>query len=63
MEHFFLVQEPSDYDLLTLELRDRLSWFQKKSPTFKRTPVIYINSYSAPSEVQDWLKQKDFEET
>lgn len=59
---FFAVQEPSNSDLLALELRDRLTVFQKRA-TFKRTPVIYINCVSSSSDVQDWLRQKGFDET
>ncbi|XP_046683575.1 epidermal growth factor receptor kinase substrate 8-like isoform X4 [Homalodisca vitripennis] len=55
-------EEPSDFQLMTMELRDRLMAFQKNAPNIKRTPVIYINSESTPSQVQDWLKQKGFDD-
>ncbi|XP_054281539.1 epidermal growth factor receptor kinase substrate 8-like isoform X2 [Macrosteles quadrilineatus] len=56
------IQDPTDQDLLAMELRDRLTVFQKKSPSIKRTPVVYISSQSSHEEVENWLKQKGFNE-
>lgn len=55
-----IVPDPTDLDFMALELKDRVTVFNRKSPSIKRTPVIYISSQSPSMEVQDWLKQKDF---
>lgn len=56
--------EPTDADLLHMELKDVLTMFKRKpNLEIMRTPMVFINSKSNPSEVQQWLTQKAFSES